>query len=791
MKYFRLATLLLAAMLPATVMTLLVQVSTAPAQPIGTWQSFSSQSTVLDVRVEEDGRFWAVSEGGIFWVEGDDIAGSLAPTEGMHRINPATIHFDSENRLVWLGYNDGMFESYDRQSERFFQYTDIFRASRFSPRGINRIRTFGEEVVIATDFGIVVFEPRREITLDTYSNLGDFSSGTRVNDVMVHQQVFFAATPEGVAVANAASGDLVVPDYWTSYGTEAGFGGNVTALAHYRGDVLALMGDVIMRFDGTDWSPAPFFEDARIRHISTSTDGNYLVAWNEQQVMVRYPDQSESFFSVDEAGQPVNTVAVDDARSRLLVGTTNMGVLALDLYDGTHVAGFLPEGPYMNSFSDVIVSNGILASGSNNLWGSRGAGTTQTGYYLFRDGEWFSFNNLTHPVLQQRNFNSVYTTAASGDYFFFGSWGRGVAQHNRETDEITIWDSWNSPLEGISPGSAFIVASGLDTDRNGHLWMANWENTVTSLFRFKPENEEWTAFPRFQSLSGTEFYDRVTADSYGQLWLTVKNDRRAGRGLVVKRVEDNRISDGVLLTDNPGSGNLPHMEVNTVVQDRRGEIWVGTQRGLARFPFPQRIIDGSANDRQATLILNADETADSPFLLRTTPVTSIVVNSANQKWIGTDGEGLWLIEEDGGRHRPVRNFTTENSPLISNTIQSLAYDSETGRIFIATDLGLVSYVDVVRGSVAEMKDLFVYPNPFSYEREDMERVVIDRLSERTTIRILTVDGRLVRRMESQGGRVEWDVRDYNGDRVATGVYIIVSVDDQNDQRGVGKLVVIR
>ena len=129
--------------------------------------------------------------------------------------------------------------------------------------------------------------------------------------------------------------------------------------------------------------------------------------------------------------------------------------------------------------------------------------------------------------------------------------------------------------------------------------------------------------------------------------------------------------------------------------------------------------------------------------------------------------------------------------MISNTITSLAYDEETGQIFIATDRGLVSYVDVVRGSVAEMDDLFVYPNPFSYERADMERVIIDRLSERTTIRIMTVDGRLVRRLEAQGGRAEWDVRDSNGRRVATGVYIIVSVDDQNDQRGVGKLVVIR
>jgi hypothetical protein len=98
---------------------------------------------------------------------------------------------------------------------------------------------------------------------------------------------------------------------------------------------------------------------------------------------------------------------------------------------------------------------------------------------------------------------------------------------------------------------------------------------------------------------------------------------------------------------------------------------------------------------------------------------------------------------------------------------------------------------VVRGSVAKMDDLFIYPNPFSYRKEERERIVIDGLAAQTTIRIMTVDGRLVRRLDTRGGRVEWDVRDFKGDRVSTGVYIVVAADSQDDQRGVGKVVVVR
>ncbi len=763
------------------------------AQPIGTWKSYTSQTTILGIEIDESGRIWSGSEGGLFYVDNGEIAGSLTPTEGMYRINPRTMYYNAENNLLWMGYNDGTFEAYDPVTEQFREYTDIARATRFSPRGINQFVTRGDDLLIATDFGIVLFEPEREITRDTYSNLGDFPSGGRVNAVLYDEEFIYAATPAGVAVADiTGTSDLVVPDSWTAYGSEAGFDANVTELVVYQGDVIAQMGNSLLRYDGASWEFVTYFDGETIDQITSSDDHEYLVAWNETRVMVRYPDNREAIYTIPEQGQPVNSVTVDVSRDRLLVGTTNLGIRVKNLQDGTFIEDYLPAGPYMNSFSDLVVSDGVLASGSDNLHGRvAGIQNPQSGYYIFKNNEWHNFNNLTHPVLGQRSMHSIYTTAATSDYFFFGSWGRGVVQHDRETDDVTIWDSHNSVLDGFEPGSTWIVASGLTTDRHENLWVVSRLNPVNSVYRFVPETDEWTAFPRLQGLAGSDSYESVMVDSHDQIWLSVINDRNDGRGLVVKRVDGDEIADGVRLTDEGGSGNLPHPMVNAIAQDRRGEIWVGTSRGLARFAFPQRVIDGGASDRQASLIVNADETADSPFLLRTSNVTSIVVNSANQKWIGTDGEGVWLIEEDGGRHRAVRNFTTDNSPLVSNSITSLAYDDVTGQVYIATDLGMVSYTDVVRGSVAEMDDLFIYPNPFSYNRESSERVVIDRLSEQTTVRILTVDGRLVRRLETRGGRVEWDVRDFKGDRVSTGVYIIVSVDDQNDQRGVGKLVVVR
>jgi len=760
------------------------------AQPIGTWSSFTSQSSVLDVLHDPSGRIWSVTEGGIFMVEEGEIVLNLTTTDGMYRIRPQSIFYDEERDRLWLGYSDGMFESYDPRTGLFRQYTDIARAIRFSPRGINQMVLMDGDLLIATDFGMVLFDPDREVTIDTWSNLGDFPSGSRVNSVLVHDGQVYGATTDGVAISEPGADDLVVPDRWMAYGQQEGLGNSVSAIVLFRDAPHVLMGNTILRFNGSLWEAAGIFPGKTIHDLNGSQSGEYLVGWNDTQIML-WPEPQTGNAPALRDGLPINAVWIDEANGLLLAGSTNQGAFVLDIETGESVAQHLPPGPYLNRFSGLTVRNGILASGSDNLRGRTGHGTTQSGYYIFRDNQWENYNNRTHPLLQQKDYHSTYTSTSSPEYFYFGSWGRGVVQHHIASNEITVWDTGNSELDGFQPGSSFVVVSGIATDRRENLWVVSWLNPIRPLYRFVPETQEWTAFPRMQGVTPVDLYKSVFVDSNDQLWIPMLNDQNEGRGMVVKRLDGQDQAEGVVLRDEPGQGNLPHPAVNAIVQDRRGEIWIGTQRGLARFPFPQRVIDGGSADRQASFIINADPMADSPFLLRTSNVTSIAVNSANQKWIGTDGEGVWLIDEEGGRHRAVKNFTRENSPLISNTVISLAYDDETGQIFIATDLGLLSYTDVVRGSVAEMDDLFIYPNPFSYRNEDRERIVIDGLSAQTTIRILTVDGRLVRRLDTRGGRVEWDVRDFKGDRVATGVYVVVAADSQNDQRGVGKVVVVR
>jgi len=116
-------------------------------------------------------------------------------------------------------------------------------------------------------------------------------------------------------------------------------------------------------------------------------------------------------------------------------------------------------------------------------------------------------------------------------------------------------------------------------------------------------------------------------------------------------------------------------------------------------------------------------------------------------------------------------------------------NEESGEVFVATDRGLVSFIDIAQSPKAKMGSLKVYPNPFLYEQ--YERIIIENLSQSTRIRILNSGGEVVHELQANGGRVQWDGYNSNGQKLSSGVYFIVAWDVDEGERGVGKLVIIQ
>jgi hypothetical protein len=171
-------------------------------------------------------------------------------------------------------------------------------------------------------------------------------------------------------------------------------------------------------------------------------------------------------------------------------------------------------------------------------------------------------------------------------------------------------------------------------------------------------------------------------------------------------------------------------------------------------------------------------------------INGIAVDPANQLWFATN-DGAWLVKSVEGGYEMVYHFTSDNSPLFSNEVLSVAVNGITGEVFFSTGLGLVSFQGDAVTPSNRVRDLFVYPNPVHMSGGTSPNIFIDGLVEETDIRIMTVSGSLVRRLKARGGRTRWDGRDESGSLVTSGIYLIVAVAVDGGDAAHGKEAVIR
>ncbi|AXJ02347.1 Por secretion system C-terminal sorting domain-containing protein [Cyclonatronum proteinivorum] len=760
------------------------------AQEIGDWRPETSFTRTTDVVQDRDGAFWVATDGGLYrWLPGGGGSlETLTSLDGMYRLSATAIAYDEARHQLWLGFNDGTLQSLDLQRFQFRTLSDITRNQSFSNKRINQLQVIGDELFVAAQFGIVVFDTRNGLVRDSYVNLGRFSRGTAVNAFQVEGDMIYAATASGIAAGNLNEA-LAVPQNWDNSDGQGNIGTltqEVSAIATYADQLFAGTGsgNFARALDGGEWSETNAFT-GNVERFRSNASGA-LLAVAESALTVLEADGLRSTHTVARETHLTGFFDDEVTPSLLLAGTRESGLAVKTDLSGDF--DFIrPSGPDLNFFIRFRMDGDEMIAASTSAPGQRGVPLNNAGYYIFRNGEWVSFNRRTNAQLDSFNFNSVYRAAITENYYVFGSFGRGIAVHNKQTDEIRLFNATNSPLPGLTATDPFTVVGGIDRDADGNIWIAMARGDGDRLIRLDPETEEWLTFP-VPDNAGADRYLDIYIDRGGQKWLPLQTGTGGGGGVFVNRVEADGTQTGIRLTTAQNQGNLPNDLVQAVVQDRRGEIWVGTGRGVARFLFPDRIIDGTAQDRQASFLINADPDADSPFLLRDVNATSIAVDAANQKWIGTQGDGLYLVDEQG--RNILRHFTTANSPLFSNTIVDVAVDERSGTVFIATDEGLLTFVDTPRTAGRQMDDLFVYPNPFRYNQHS-GNMIIEGLTDATLISVITVDGRLINRINARSGRAEWNVRDFNGNEVSSGVYMIIANDVNGNERGVGKAVIIR
>ena len=758
------------------ILVLLSLVSTTQlrAQSVDQWRTYVSHISVQEMVNDSDGGLWVATTGGLFHQSASGEVVQYSKVDGLYGTNPTSLAYDPQNDRIWLGFPDGTYSYVDVETGVIRIFTDIQRNTRFPTRRINKMRMAGADILIATDFGVVIISGANGVVLDSYTNPGSFGAGVRIWDAIRRDGVYHLATEKGLAVGDPSAGDLLVSSSWTTYPTAS----PVLTMGERSDGIYLTYGSINARFDGSALIPSsrwPF----TVARYQTVSDGRFAAISPTQIDLL---SESGSVETLTRVGSVFTSIA--RFGSHLMVGTRNQGVSVVR--NGLFDAPLELNTPYLNLFSQLHVSDGVLAVATSSTPGQFSIGFQSTGYSLKTQEEWLNVNSDTDPFFSSRSLNSLFRVSSNDSHWFFGTFGHGILRRDKATGEHELFNQANGNLPGFDGGSSFIVSSGLSPDSKGDMWATIWANTTEPLVKYNQGSETWTKFPVSAKVPFQTLYWNVMMDSYDQAWITLLTPSLLGRGLLVLKYDAAGVEQSYRLTSIDSEGALPNERVKAVVQDQRGEIWVGTDRGVVRFLFPDRIIAGTPQERRATPLINEDPTVSDRILLRDIQVSAIAVDASNQKWIGTEDDGIWLVSATGGA--VLQHFTTENSPLPSNKIVSIAIHPQTGEVFIATDIGMVGYVaESIEGS-ASMKTLVVYPNPFNYSEKDGQRIYIEGLKDDSTVHILTVDGRLIRRFDTRGGRASWDGRDDAGRRVATGIYMVVGTHESGD-RGTGKILI--
>lgn len=756
-------------------LALVVASTNVIAQSVDQWRTYVSHISVQEMVNDKDGGLWVTTTGGLYHQSAAGVVVQYSKVDGLYATNPTGLAYDASNHRIWLGFPDGTYSYVDIATGVIRNFTDIQRNTRFPTRRINHLRVSGTELLIATDFGIVIASTGNGVVLDSYTQPGSFGTGVRIWDALRRNGVLLLATEKGLAVGDPSVGDLLVSGSWVTFPTAA----PILAMGERSDGVYLTYGSINARYDGvtlTQTAQWPF----TVASYQTLSNGQ-LAAISASQIDIL--SESGSVQTLVRPGSVFTSIA--QRGTDLVVGTRNVGVSVYR--NGSFEAPLDLNTPYLNLFSQLHVSDGVLGVATSSTPGQFSIGFTSTGYSLKTGDNWENVNSDTDTFFSDRSLNSVFRVSSNETDWFFGTFGHGILRRNKATGEQVLYNQANGNLPGFDGGANFIVGSGLSPDTKGNLWATIWANTTEPLVKFDRQTEQWTRYPVSSKVPFQTLYWNIMMDSYDQAWITLLTPSLLGRGLLVLKMDAAGAEQSYRLTSLDTEGALPNERVKAVIQDQRGEVWVGTDRGVVRYLFPDRIIGGTVQERRATPLINEDPTVSDRILLRDIQVSAMAVDASNQKWIGTEDDGIWLVSSTGGA--VLQHFTMENSPLPSNKIVSIAIDTKSGEVYIATEFGMVGYVAESIEGRDSMSRLVVYPNPFNYSENDGQRIYIEGLKDDSTVHILSVDGRLVRRFETRGGRVSWDGRDEDGRKLPTGVYTVVGT-HESGERGTGKILMV-
>ena len=677
--------------------------------------------------------------------------------------NALILVYNNANIDIFLGEND----VYNLSSVKDYPY--------IQDKTVYNLEIIGEYAYLSTAFGIVVIDVKKKEIKDTY-RLGIF-----VRSVCQNGNYLYAATSDGVKRALTTT-NLLDRENWNPSDAVTATLRDITQFFFFKDQLVFLTGNQVFYLN-TNGTAQPLGL-SNVREIKILND--QLVATTSTATYF-YSD----FTNYIRIPLPAYSIDCRNSKNQYWLASGEAGLTGFTKlpnsseYDVT-ASEIKVNSPKRNLNAYMtFTANKLLVTGGGK--GANRQGIEGT-LMVYENGQWYNFDE--NAIAEKTglpeclDFMSVAVDPADPMHYYVGSWGEGLYEF-RNNEFVNLYTYNNSSLQTAIAGSnRYIRIDGLIFDKNNNLYMVNGGvNDGLSIFL---DQKEWKNF--FYDHLAQSDPDQILISSTNQKWFNFFRGARAGimvldeNGTIGNSSDDQVVYSGHFV-DQQGI-DVKATVFLAMAEDQAGLIWVGTDDGPVYFSSADQVGRGVCNR-----IISADEYETGYRPLEGIKITTIAVDGGNRKWMGSASSGVFVIDQSKGSEIQIRNFTAENSFLLSNAINSIAINDDTGEVFIGTDKGLCSYMGEAKGPEPDYSNVYAYPNPV--RPASNSQVIVTGLMQNSTVKITDLAGNLIREGMSLGGQYVWNCTDRFGTIVKAGIYLVFAATPNGSQGVVTKIMVIK
>jgi len=751
----------------------------------GQWRDHFSYMSAKFVEVTPD-VVWAATQKALFYLDKKtEEIHKISRIQGLSETSISAIAWDATRENLMVGYVNGNIDLV-KTSGIIYNIPDIKISHINGEKKINQIFIYNDFAYLATQFGIVVLNLRKNEIKETYV-LSSTSAGNPVYDIQIIGDSIYAATQNGIFVANISSANLAYFGNWHK------ISGLPTPTSQEKFLKLArVTNKLLILFKQPSWGDDVIFRYSNgvvDTFLSIDREINSIV-YSKNKILVcngfslEIYDSTFQFYGkiyiyqthdgIDSLSPMPNDAEYDTNSDFLYIADELRGLVKnWGIWDDWY---FTPSSPFLSTCFSINISGkmvGITGGGFNSSYNNI---FSPAFWAVFADEKWKSYHSIFYHSLDTfKDPTAIYVDPFDPAHMFVGFFNQGLIEFKNGQ----IVQQWNASNSSLSPASGTdkVRVTSITPDKQGNLWITTCQtNNILSVLTSKKELITFN-IPTSFTTTGTK---RIAFDSHGNKWIPLPRNE----GIIVFNENGTLLnfSDDkyMKLSTSPNQGNLPNLSVNTIAIDKNDQVWIGTGQGIAIISSSD-VFSGQPINAQQILVEVGGYVQP---LLASENVTSIAVDGGNRKWIGTEKSGVFLLSSDGTKE--IFHFTTENSPLPSNTILDIAIHPSTGEVFIATAEGLVSYLSDASEAVEMYDSVRIYPNPVPSDFQGL--VTITNLVDNSTVTITDMYGNLIYQTTSLGGTAVWNCKDIKGERPATGVYIVLIANEDGSMKTVGKFL---